>query len=100
MNKAGEGEEHSSPCFGGPSHLADEEEDVAHVGPDRARVVNAPLELVHEPEALTVEIDRDELAVGIEHGRAGVAADCIGGVADAARRAAHIALSALAALGA
>ena len=47
---------------------------MAHVGADRARVLLRPLELVHEPEALPIKVDRDEAAVGVEDGRARVAA--------------------------
>mmetsp|Transcript_19747 Transcript_19747/g.58557 ORF Transcript_19747/g.58557 Transcript_19747/m.58557 type:complete len:756 (+) Transcript_19747:21-2288(+) len=69
--------------------LADEQQDVPHVGADRAGVLRAPLELVHQPEPLAVKVDGDEVAVGVEHGRAAVASDRVGRVAHAARRRRH-----------
>ena len=71
---------------GGAVVVADELEDVAHVRADGARVGVAPLELVHEAEALAVEVDGDEVAVGVEDGRPRVAADGVGRVEEAAGR--------------
>ena len=52
---------------------ANEEKYVADVHANGAGVSRTPLELIHEAQALPVEVDGHEPSVGVEHRRAAVA---------------------------